>query len=617
MTAGRAHLHGPSSNSSLPRVTRRERRGATAAIVVTLLLLLSGGGAGVYYYFSQRDANELKEPPLTHVVNRGKFDHIVLEQGEIESSSNVEVMCEVKSRNSGTAILWVVEEGTHVKEGDLLVELDSSVLEQELTQQKIAESNGEARVITATSALEQANVAKDEYLDGTFKQEEKTIESEILVAEEALSRAQETAKYSEVLAAQQFITPQQLRADQFAVKQREVELKLAEQKLKTLQEITKRKMLIQLEADIKAAEAQLKAEQESFNEEVAKRKEVEEQIAKCKITAPQAGQVVHANKTSSRGNAEFVVEPGAMVRERQTIIRLPDPDQMRVTSKINEARVPLVEPEMPVTIEIGAINNTLEGRVTKVNKYAEPTSFFGTQTKEYLTYIEVLNPPENIRSGMTAEVKIYVAQLPDVLQVPVQAVVEEKGHYFSIVTHGGSNFETRQVKVGASNDKFLVVEDGVKEGETVVLNPRMYRDRMDIPKDLAPVTPKVVPGNGKSKGKGKGKGKGGDVAGGGPGGPGGAGGDGPPSPAAIVGRIMDGADTNGDGKLEQGEIDAMDERGRAMAGGADANSDGVVDRGELMAAVAKRMAERRASGGGPGGPGGGPGGPGGPGGGRE
>ncbi|MCB1134496.1 MAG: hypothetical protein KDN05_25515, partial [Verrucomicrobiae bacterium] len=212
-------------------------------------------------------------------------------------------------------------------------------------------------------------------------------------------------------------------------------------------------------------------------------------------------------------------------------------------------------------------------------------------------------------SGMTAEVKIYVAQLPDVLQVPVQAVVEEKGHYFSIVTHGGSNFETRQVKVGASNDKFLVVEDGVKEGETVVLNPRMYRDRMDIPKDLAPVTPKVVPGNGKSKGKGKGKGKGGDVAGGGPGGPGGAGGDGPPSPAAIVGRIMDGADTNGDGKLEQGEIDAMDERGRAMAGGADANSDGVVDRGELMAAVAKRMAERRASGGGPGGPGGGPGGP--------
>lgn len=562
-----------------------QRRGATAVVAVIAFVVVAAASAGGYYLYNRASSDELKEPPLVHTVNRGKFDHIVLEQGEVESSSNVEVVCEVKSRNSGTAILWVVEEGAYVKEGDLLVELDSSVLEQELTQQKIAESNGEARVITAESIRDQAVVAKDEYLEGTYNTEEKTIETEILIAEETLSRAQETAKYSEKLAARGFITPQQLRADQFAVKQREVELSLARQKLKTLQDITKRKMLIQLDADISAAEAQLKAEQEAYTEEVAKRKEIQEQIAKCKIAAPQAGQVVHANKSSRRGDAEFVVEAGAMVRERQTIIRLPDPRQMRVTAKINEARIPLVEPDMPVTIEIGAIGNTLQGRVTKVNKYAEPTSFFSSQTKEYQTYIEVLEPPQNLRSGMTAEVKIYVEQMEDVLQIPVQGVLEEKSHFFSIVTHGGSDFETREVEIGASNDKFLVVTKGLEEGENIVLNPRQYRDRMEIP-DL-PDPPADLPAAkvGKKAGKIEGKAKKGFAKD--KGGPPGA--DGPPSPASIAARILESADTNQDGKINADEVAGMDERGRAMAQTADANGDGDIDRGELIKALVERF----------------------------
>ena len=334
---------------------------------------------------------------------------------------------------------------------------------------------------------------------------------------------------------------------------------------------------------------------------------------------------MHANKTSSRGGAEFVVEAGAMVRERQTIVRLPDPRQMRVTSKINEARIPLVEPGMPVTIEIGAIGNTLKGVVTKVNKYAEPTSFFSSQTKEYKTYIDVVEPPPNLRSGMTAEVKIYVAQMKDVLQIPVQGVLEEKGHFFSLLSKGGMNFETQKVEIGASNDKFLVVDKGLEEGDQLVLNPRQYRELMDIPD--SPDPPADLP-EGKAFGGKKDK-KDGDkggppVAGGpanaggggrGPGGPGGGPG-GPPSAEGMVARIMERADTDGDGKLSSDEVNAMEERGRNMVQGADENGDGDIDRSELTRAAAKRVAQWSASGGGPGRGGPGGGGPGGPGGGR-
>ncbi len=38
--------------------------------------------------------------PTTAISDRGPFDHIVLEEGEVESSSNIDVLCEVKTRGS-------------------------------------------------------------------------------------------------------------------------------------------------------------------------------------------------------------------------------------------------------------------------------------------------------------------------------------------------------------------------------------------------------------------------------------------------------------------------------------------------------------------------------------
>ncbi len=461
-------------------------------ILFSLLFAAAAMGGAAWYLTSAGGSGADRKPLLTQAVIE-PFDHIVLEQGEVESSSNVEIICEVKSRNSsGTAILWVIDEGSLVKKGDLLVQLDKSALEQELKQQKTIVNSANAAVISARALLEQAKVAKDEYEKGTFAQEEKTIESEILTAEETLNRAIETAAYSQRLTAQGYQTTVQLKADQFRVKQAEVALNLAKQKLSTLQDITRRKMMIGFEADIETAQAALEADQSNLTEEQEKLREMEEQIGKCDIYAPEAGQVVHANQFSSRGgNAEFVVEAGATVRERQAIIRLPDPDNMRIKAKINESQVSLVRDGMPVAIAIGAYEGELKGVVTKVNKYAEPGGWMTSQVKEFLTYVRILDPPEMLRTGMTAEVRIFVKQLDAALQVPVQTVHEYKGHFFCLVANGPdpTSFETREVQMGNSNDKTLTIESGLQEGEYIVMNPRRYLDLMQIP-DI-PDPPKV------------------------------------------------------------------------------------------------------------------------------
>ncbi len=478
-----------------------KRRGSFAIIVLfALIFIVAATGVVLYLRYETRDETAKL---ITHTVERAPFQHIVLEQGEIESSQNVEVVCNVKSRNrDGTAILWVADEGTWVKKGEKLVELDSSALEQEIKQQRIVVNSSHALKISAASALEQAVVAKEEYLDGEFIKQEKTILAEILKLKEELALSEDNARFSTEQAAQGFVTQRTLRADQFNVEKAIVSLDLAENNLKTLRNITKRKELIGFDSKIETAKAKNEAEIKSHQEELDKLTEIEEQLELCIIYAPDDGQVVHANRYSSRGgSAEFVVEPGALVRERQEIIRLPDPANMQVKDKINESKIALVAEGMPVKVQMGAFeDNVLDGVVRKVNKYAEPGNWFSS-VKEYATIIEIIDPPENIRTGMTAEVQIFVQELDDALQIPVQALINYRAHYFCMKLVNGET-ETMEVKIGPTDDKMVVITEGVAANDVVVMNPKRYEELLNLPDLPEPDEAKTKrPGGPRARGK--------------------------------------------------------------------------------------------------------------------
>jgi hypothetical protein len=72
---------------------------------------------------------------------------------------------------------------------------------------------------------------------------------------------------------------------------------------------------------------------------------------------------------------------------------------------------------------------------------------------------------------MTAKVAIRVETIDDALQVPFQAVVERAGEHYC-VRRDGAKVEARQVLVGSSNEKFVVIRDGLDVGDEVLLNPR-------------------------------------------------------------------------------------------------------------------------------------------------
>ncbi len=458
------------------------RTGAALAVVLIALILAAGVGGAAYFYFRKGDQQNV-ENVITQSVIRGPFEHVVLEQGLIESSGSVEIRCEVKAGTSaGIKVLWVEEEGKHVRKGDRLIQLDSSAFEKDLIQQQIVYNTSQAAVIQAENTLRAAEISRLEYLEGSFRQEEQTILSEIFVAEENLRRAQLAYQSTERLAAKGIVTALQLEGDQFAVEKAKNELNSAQTKLDVLRRYTKAKMLKQFDSDIASAEAKWKSEQESNKLELSRLQDIQQQIAACNISSPQDGQVVYANIYSRRGgSAEFVLEAGATVRENQTLIRLPDPDKMQIKATVNESRISLIRVGMPVEITVDAVRDRkLSGTVVKVNQYAEPGSWSSGNIQEYASFVEIHDPPPAIRTGMNAEVRIFVERLPEALQVPVQALYETKGSYFCLLK-SGNQFETRQVQVGSSNDSFMTVESGLQEGEVVVMNPRSLPDRLSLP----------------------------------------------------------------------------------------------------------------------------------------
>lgn len=466
------------------------RAGKALLIAVVVLVLLAGGGYAFYTYSSSGAKKSVNI--ITEVVRRGPFDHVVLEQGEVESSSNIEVICEVESQggggggSSGTPILWVIEEGAYVKEGDKLVELDSSALENQFTTQRIAVSSAEALVISSEAAVRTAEIALQEYIQGTYLSERKAILSEIAVAEQSLQKAELLMASAERLAAKGMYKQQQVEAEKFGVINARNTLESAHARLKVLDELTREKFKVQYESDIEAAKAKLSSDKNVLAEEQETLRNLENQIAKCVMYSPAEGVVVHNNNFSSRGSAEFVVEEGALVRERQTIIKLPDPSKMQVKAAVNEQNITLIAEGMAAKVRVSAVPGEMLARVKRVNRYAEPGSWFSSSVKEYATYIEILNPPPSIRTGMTAEVRIFVAQLPDALQIPVHGVYEYKGHHFCLKKNG-TEWETIEIDIGATNDQMVTIDEGLEEGDVIALNPRKYLDLLQLP-DIEDVT---------------------------------------------------------------------------------------------------------------------------------
>lgn len=459
--------------SSLIHPTGPESRHARQgnAIGIVLFVLASLVAAGVYFgptllskWTSSGDS--AWKNALTHTVRRGNLIVTVADDGELQSASNVDIKCEIAG---GSTILWIIPDGTVVEAKQEIVKLDSSGIEEQLAAQTGIYKKAEAAQIKANEDFEAAKIAVQEYIEGTYVKNLQEVESLITIAKENMRSAENVLQHTQRMSRKGFATPLQVEADKFAVERAELDLKFAETSKDVLQRFTKKKMTRGLEATRDAAKALKEAELAAVELEKSKLEKLTKQLEKCVIFAPKAGMVVYYAERSRYGSSNSQIEEGAQVRERQTLIQLPDLTQMQAKVPVHESEVDqIVEGQL---VHLRVLDREFKGRVTSIANQPESKSFFSAKVKEYPAEILIIDDCEGLRPGMTAEVEILIANLQDVLTIPVSAVVVKGDTFYGyVMTPEGP--EKRNLLLGMSNHRYVEVKDGVAEGEDILMNPR-------------------------------------------------------------------------------------------------------------------------------------------------
>src|SRR5262249_54035538 len=137
-------------SSRLP-VARRLRSSTKVLLVGSFLAFILASGGGSWYYFTGLRA--ARTDLVTYPVRPDRLPLTIIERGALESAENSDINCRVKagSKNStvATTIRWVIDDGSHVKKGDRLVELDDSGLREQLNTERIALDKAESDKIQA------------------------------------------------------------------------------------------------------------------------------------------------------------------------------------------------------------------------------------------------------------------------------------------------------------------------------------------------------------------------------------------------------------------------------------------------------------------------------------
>jgi HlyD family secretion protein len=472
---------------------------------IVVALIAAAGFAALLLTVLPRGEKPGEDQPV-FAVQRAPLTISVTESGTIKAKEQIIIKNEVEGR---TTIISLVPEGTRVRKGDLLVELDASALEDRKVDEEIRKMNGEAAFIRARENLEvvRNKAASDvdqaeleltfagedlkKYVEGEFPQKVREAEAKVTIAEEELSRSREKLKWSKVLFGEKYLSQAELQADEIAANRAELDVELARAALELLKTFTNRRELAQLESDVKQntmalerirreaaadmvqAEADLKAKESEFKQQKNKLAKVEEQIAKTRITAPADGLIVYATsaKATWRGNVEPLDE-GQQVHERQELIYLPTGSSFMAEVKVHESNLKKITVGLRAGLTVDALpGQRFTGAVARIAPLPDAQSIFlNPDLKVYKADVTIDGDGKDLRTGMSSKVEIVITRYDDALFVPVQAVLRVKGKP-AVFVRGGDGWEPRTVELGLDNNRMVRIAAGLAEGEEVLLTP--------------------------------------------------------------------------------------------------------------------------------------------------
>jgi HlyD family secretion protein len=396
-----------------------KKRSRRLLVLITALSALLGLGAYGFVVVS-RPKTDI-DPGRLAKVERGDIARSVVATGRIEPVSKVEI----KSKANGIIKELKVNAGDLVSPGQVLAELDKENLAASVREAQAALLGAQANLKAANAELEK-NRVEAEGPDVPF-------------AKRNFQRAEQLLKDG--------VLPQQSYDDTRSA----LELALNRQNVAKSQ-------LIVSEAKISQAQAQVAQAQAAVDR-------ANEDLAYATIRSPIRGMVL-SRDVEIGSPVSSILNMGSAAT---LVMMLGDISQVFVRGKVDEADVGVVRLNQPARIKVETFKDKrFAGTVTQISP-------LGVDKDNVVTFevrVSIMNSSGELRANMTANAEIVLDEHKDTLIVPESAVIYDAKRNASvdIPAPGASKGRQRkEIRVGVSNGTRTEVVEGLKQGETVIL----------------------------------------------------------------------------------------------------------------------------------------------------
>jgi RND family efflux transporter MFP subunit len=416
------------------------------------VLFLAAPGA----WLMARDTGA-EDTALVARVKKGEFKVTVTTSGELRATKFVRI---TGPANAQAAQQWnmkissLVPEGTVVKQGDIVAELDRTTIATRMTE-------------VGTSLAKAQAVFEQAELDSTLN----------------LSKAREEIRTMELGLEEKRLAKEQAVYEAPTVKrQAEIDYEKAERALAQA-----KKDYVTKTSQAQAKMREVGAERDRFANQV---KIVQEVMQGFTITAPAPGMVIYEKEWNGKkrtvGSQIGAWEP--------TVATLPDLSQMESQTYVNEIDIRKISKDQIVELSLDSDpSKKFSGKVTQVANVGEQRP--NTDSKVFEVKVLLTNSDTTLRPGMTTSNKIETARLPGVLYIPLEAVTTDSG-VTVVYKKEGTSVTKQEIETGTMSDDEVVILRGLDEDDRVLLAAPANAEQMKIARLTGPsLKPKTLPGD--------------------------------------------------------------------------------------------------------------------------
>ncbi|MBE2189187.1 MAG: HlyD family efflux transporter periplasmic adaptor subunit [Desulfobulbaceae bacterium] len=411
-------------------------------IIITIVVLaLVGAAIWAYFNYFQAVATEY----VTVKPKYGEFLSIATTTGELRAKNSMEIRGPQHARSVG---IWqmkinkLVEEGTIVKLGDFVAELDKSEIMTKIKEIQLNIQKNESQFLQSKldSSLTLSS-ARDELENLKFNMEEKKL-------------LKEQSKYE---------APSIIR-------QAEIDYERIERSFT--------QSLKNYQTKVKQAIAKINVIYTDLVKEQQKLQQYTEVLDQFTILAPAEGMVIYAREWSGRRKVV-----GSTVDAWYPIVAtLPDLTVMESVTYVNEVDIQKIKEKQPVKISLDANpDKRITGKVVKVANIGEQKS--GSNAKVFEVVIELSETDSSLLPAMTTSNEILIDKLEKALYIPLEGLhtenIENEKKYF-VYKKDKSKIVKKEVKIGIMNQNEVVIESGLTVDDEILLSEPAEKSEIEF-----------------------------------------------------------------------------------------------------------------------------------------